>query len=284
MPLVYPDILKVNETGRCFTYSERDTMLYALGVGLGSDPANARELDFIYEKNLKAMPTLVTVVAWGAGVPTEALGLDYGLVLHGEEQTIFHRQVPPAATFVADSRISEVYDKGEGRGALVVRETVLRDARDDGAIATLRRTLFARGDGGCGGSKEDAGLPHLPPEREPDVVLEYPTAPNQAALYRLCGDRNPLHIDPERAKAAGFERPILHGLCSYGFTCRAVVETFCDFDPALLACHQARFSSAVYPGDTLRIRLWRDGRVISFDADVVERSVKVIQNGKSQLR
>lgn len=284
MPLDYPGILGIGETGSRFTYSDRDAMLYALGVGIGGNPNNERELDFVYEKRLKVVPTLVTVVAWGAGVPTEALGLDYGLVLHGEEQTIFHRAVPSAATLVADSRISEVYDKGAGRGALVVRETVLRDARDERPIATLRRTLLARGDGGFGGPKEEAGPPRRCPERQPDVVLEYATATNQAAIYRLCGDRNPLHIDPARAKAAGFERPILHGLCTYGFTCRAVVEAFCDFDPDRIASHQARFSSPVFPGETLRISLWRDGDVASFEADVLERAVTVIKNGRSQLR
>lgn len=284
MPLDYPAILAVGERGRRFTYSDRDTMLYALGVGMGFDPINEAELDFIYEKNLKALPTLVTTVAWDAGVPTSELGLDYKLVLHGEEQTIFHRAVPPAATVLADSRISEVYDKGEDKGAVIVRETVLRTECDDEPIATLRRFLFARGDGGLGGSKAPTEPPHMHPDRKPDVILEYPTAFNQAAIYRLCGDRNPLHIEPERAMAAGFDRPILHGLCTYGYTCRAVLEAFCDFDPALLASHQARFAAPVFPGESLRISLWRDDEVVSFEAEVVERSVKVVKNGKSLLR
>jgi acyl dehydratase len=284
MPLEYPAILEIGEKGQRFSYTDRDTMLYALAVGLGGNPTDEQELDFVYEKNLKVVPTLVTVVCWGAGVPTEQLGLDYKLVLHGEEHTIFHKPVPPAATLIADSSIREVYDKGEGKGAIVLRETVLREEGDDRPIATLRRTLFARGDGGLGGSKESTQPPHMHPNREPDVVLKYPTARNQAAIYRLCGDRNPLHIEPERAKAAGFDRPILHGLCTYGFTCRAVLEAFCGFDPALLASHQARFSSPVFPGETLRISLWRDGDVVSFEAEATERSAKVIRNGRSQLR
>lgn len=231
MPLDYPAILVLGEKDRRLTYTDRDTMLYALGVGMGSDPMNGSELDFIYENKLKALPTLVTTVAWGAGIPTPELGIDYKLVLHGEEQTIFHRVVPTAATILADSRISEVYDKGEGKGAIVVRETVLRTECDDQPIATLRRFLFARGDGGLGGSKAPVEPPHMPPNRMPDVTLEYPIAANQAAIYRLCGDRNPLHIDPERAAGAGFDRPILHGLCTYGYTCRAVLEAFCSFDP-----------------------------------------------------
>lgn len=284
MPLDYPPILDRKETGRRFTYTDRDTMLYALGVGMGQNPLDERELDFIYEKALKALPTLATTVAWGAGVPTDELGLDYKLVLHGEEETLFHRPLPPAGSILADSRISAVYDKGKDKGAVVVRETILRTESDDQPLATLKRFLFARGDGGLGGSMDAAEPPHTAPDREADMVLDYPTAANQAALYRLSGDRNPLHIEPERAKAAGFDRPILHGLCTYGFTCRAVLDAFCDFDPALLASHRARFAAPVFPGETLRIRLWRDNDIVSFEADVIERSVKVIRNGRSQLR
>lgn len=284
MPLDYPAILDLKETGKCFTYTDRDTMLYALGIGLGGDPMNEDELRFIYEKELRAVPTLATVVAWGAGVSTEKLGVNYKLVLHGEEQTILHRPMPVAATIVADSSVAEVYDKGEGKGAVIVRQTVLRDEADGQPIATLNRTIFARGDGGVGGSKEPQPAPHAVPDRAPDKLLEYAVAPNQATIYRLCGDRNPLHIEPERARAAGFSRPILHGLCSYGFTCRAALEAFCDFDPSIVASHQARFSSPVFPGDTLRVSLWRDGDIVSFEASVPAREVTVLKNGKTVLR
>ena len=284
MAIQYPQILDLKETGRRYSYTDRDTMLYALGVGLGNDVLNEAELDFVFEKNLKAVPSLATVVAWGAGVPTDRLGVNYKLVLHGEEKTIFHRPMPVAAEIVADSGVCEVYDKGEGKGAIVVRETVLRDAADGQPIATLLRTIVARGDGGTGGSTAPTPPVHNVPDRAPDKILDYPTAPNQAAIYRLCGDRNPLHIEPERARAAGFDRPILHGLCTYGITCRAVLEAFCDFDPARIATHQARFSSPVFPGDHLRISLWRDGDIVSFEAEVPERNVKVIRNGMSLLR
>lgn len=284
MAIDYPAILSLQETGKRFTYTDRDTMLYALGVGLGSDPMNEDELHFVFEKELRAVPTLATVVAWGAGVSTDKLGVNYKLVLHGEEQTIFHRPMPTAATIVADSGVAEVYDKGEGKGAVIVRQTVIRDEADGQPIVTLNRTIFARGDGGTGGSKEAQPAPHIVPDRAADKVLDYRVAPNQAAIYRLCGDRNPLHIDPERGKAAGFHMPILHGLCTYGFTCRAVLEAFCDFDPTKIASHQARFSSPVFPGDTLRISLWRDGDIVSFEAAVPERDVTVLKNGKTVLR
>jgi acyl dehydratase len=284
MAIDYPAILALKESGKRFTYGDRDTMLYALGVGLGDDPLNEDELRFVYEKELRAVPTLATVVAWGAGVSTDKLGVNYKLVLHGEEQTIFHRPMPVAATIVADSGVAEVYDKGEGKGAVIVRQTVLRDEADGEPIATLNRTIFARGDGGTGGSKQPTPAPHPVPDRAPDKVLDYVTHGNQAVLYRLCGDRNPLHVDPERGRAAGFKAPILHGLCTYGFTCRAVLEAFCDFDPARIASHQVRFSSPVYPGETLRIALWRDGDVVSFEVTVPARDVTVIRNGKTVLR
>lgn len=284
MAIDYPAILSLKETGKRFTYTDRDTMLYALGVGLGGDPMNEAELPFVFEKALRPVPTLATVVAWGAGVSTEKLGVDYKLVLHGEEQTIFHRPMPAAATIVADSGVAEVYDKGEGKGAVIVRQTVLRDEADGEPIVTLNRTIFARGDGGTGGSTAPQPAPHPVPDRAPDKVLDYRVAPNQAAIYRLCGDRNPLHIEPERARAAGFPMPILHGLCTYGFTCRAVLEAYADFDPARIASHQARFSSPVFPGDMLRISLWRDGDIVSFEAAVPDRGVTVLKNGKTVLQ
>jgi acyl dehydratase len=284
MPIDYPAILELQERDRRFIYSDRDTILYALAIGMGSDPLDEAELPFVYEKQLRAVPTLATVVAWGAGVSTDNLGVNYKLVLHGEEQTIFHRPMPAAATIVAESGVAEVYDKGEGKGAVIVRRTVLRDAADGEPIATLNRAIVARGDGGTGGSKAPVPAPHAVPERAPDRSLELATHGNQAALYRLCGDRNPLHIDPERARAAGFDAPILHGLCTYGFTCRAVLQAYCDYDPARIASHQVRFSAPVFPGDVLRISLWRDGDTVSFEASVPARDVTVIRNGKTALR
>ena len=284
MPIEYPKILELQETGVEFEYTDRDTMLYAVGVGLGADPLDEAELPFVYEKNLRAVPTLATVVAWGAGVNTERLGVNYKMVLHGEEETIFHRPMPTAAKLIADSGVVEVYDKGEGKGALIIRQTVLRNAVDGEPIATLNRTIFARGDGGSGGVQGGAPAPHMTPERQPDQQVEYVTRPDQAIIYRLCGDRNPLHVDPAVGQSVGFEKPILHGLCTYGITCRAVLESFCDFDPARIASHAARFSAPVYPGDTLVMDLWRDGDVVSFEASVPARGKTVIKNGKSVLR
>ena len=179
----------------------------------------------------------------------------------------------------------EVYDRGKEKGAAIVRQTILSDEIDGSPIATILRTVLARGDGGLGGSQEKGPLPHQTPDREPDRVVEYQTSGNQAGIYRLSGDRNPLHIDPDLARAAGFSSPILHGLCTYGYACRAVLQAFCEFDPARIVSHQARFSSPVFPGDKLTIKLWReDETTISFEVDVAERNVTVIRNGLTILR
>jgi acyl dehydratase len=283
MAIDYPGILMLQENGRRFVYSDRDTMLYALAVGLGADPLNEDELPFVYEKALRAVPTLATVVAWGAGVSTDRLGVNYRMVLHGEEEVIFHRPMPVAATLVTDSGIAEVYDKGKDKGATILRRTVLRDEADGEPIATINRMIFARDDGGCGGAATGAPVPHATPDRVPDLTLEFATRPDQAILYRLCGDRNPLHVDPSVARSAGFKAPILHGLCSYGITCRAVLQGYCGYDPSRIFSHAVRCAAPVYPGETLTIDLWRDGDIVSFEASVAARGVKVLKNGKTVL-
>ena len=283
MPIRYPEILSLREDGRTFAYDERDTMLYALAIGMGRDPHDAKELSFVYERGLKAIPSLATVVAWGAGVPTDTLGINYKMVLHGEEEIVFHRPMPVAARLVTDSGIAAVFDKGTDKGAIIQRRTVLKQAEDGAPIATINRFIFARADGGCGAPASGAPVPHAVPARARDASVTYASRPEQAALYRLCGDRNPLHIDSAVAAMAGFPAPIMHGLCNYGMTCRAVLETCCDFDPTRILSHAARFSSPFFPGETLRIDLWRDGDIVSFEAVAVERGVTVIRNGKAVI-
>jgi acyl dehydratase len=277
----YPSVLDLREEGRRFSWSERDTMLYALAVGMGSDPLDRQELPFVYEEGLKALPTLVTVVAWGAGFSAERLGLNRGQTLHGEEAITLHRPLPCSGEVIADSRVSAVYDKGE-RGAIVERQICLTDAASHELIATITRTAFARADGGFGGPPQPQSSADSP-TRKPDVVLQFATRKDQALLYRLCGDRNPLHADPDVARAAGFEAPLLHGLCTYGICCRAVIQAFCDYEPGRLKSHAVRFSAPVFPGDVVSVKLWKDGEQVWFEAVVAARNATVIRNGRSRV-
>jgi acyl dehydratase len=282
VPIDYPAVLDLKEEGRRFSWSERDTMLYALAIGMGSDPLDVDELPFVYEKNLRAVPTLATVVAWGAGIPPERLGVDRRRTLHGEEALEVHRPIPCAGEVTAASRVVAVYDKGE-RGAVIERQTVLADVNSGEPIATLTRTAFARADGGFGGPAQPV-VAQDPPQGPPQRVIEFDTRPDLALLYRLCGDRNPLHADPETARAAGFPGPILHGLCTYGICCRAVLEAFCQYDPTRLQRLAVRFSAPVFPGDRIVVRLWKVAGEVSFEADVPARGATVIRNGNALVK
>lgn len=282
MPIVYPDILDLKAEGQAFEWGERETMLYALGIGLGADPMNETELPFVYENGLKTVPTLATVVAWGAGPGVGNMGINFLMVVHGAQKVELHQPMPTSARITADSRVLGAYDKGP-KGAVIVTETVLKDEGTGAKIATLTGSIFARGDGGFGGPADGAPEPHEVPTRAPDLSIDLPTRPDQALLYRLSGDRNPLHSNPTVAKMAGFPRPILHGLCTYGLTCRAVLQSYAEYAPDRIRSHEARFSSPVFPGETVTVDLWKDGDVISFEARVQDRGVTVIKNGKTVL-
>ena len=295
MPIYYPDILDQRTEARTFTYGDKDVMLYALGIGLGADPMGEKELAFVYERDLKVAPTAATVLA-SAGGGRAAAGrssaplppghraseINFLMMVHGEQKVELHKPLPVFGTFTAEGRTIGAWDKGEGKGAVVVSETTWTDEKGEKAV-TLTGSMFARGDGGFGGPTEGAPEPHTAPTRAPDLSVDITTRPDQALLYRLNGDRNPLHSDPEFARRAGFDRPILHGLCTYGITCRAVLTGITDFDPAPILSHQVRFSAPVFPGDTITVDLWRDGKVISFEARVKARNVTVIKNGKTVL-
>ena len=282
MPIAYPEILSLTSEAQPYAWTDKDTMLYALGIGMGSDPMNTDELPFVYESGLKAVPTQATTVAWGAGPGIGKMGINFLLVVHGEQKVEFHKPLPTEASILATSRVIGAYDKGD-KGAVIYNETVLADAKSGEKIATLTGSTFARGDGNFGGPSEGAPEPHEVPTRAPDRSVDIATRPDQALIYRLSGDRNPLHSDPKIAAAAGFPRPILHGLCTYGVTCRAVLQAFCDFDPTKIKSHQVRFSSPVFPGETITVDLWKDGDVVSFEARVKSRGVTVVKNGKTQL-
>jgi acyl dehydratase len=297
MPIYYPDILQQRTAARTFTYGDKDVMLYALGIGLGADPMNETELPFVYERGLKVVPTAATVLAaaGGGGRARAAAGddapnppgfrvsqLNFLMVVHGEQKVELHKPLPTSGTFTAEGRTVGAFDKGEGKGAVVVNETVWTDEKGE-KVATLTGSTFARGDGGFGGPSEGAPEPHPVPTRAADLSVDIATREDQALLYRLNGDRNPLHSDPDVAKRAGFPRPILHGLCTYGITCRAVLQAITGYDPEQILSHQARFSAPVFPGDVITVDLWKDAKQISFEARVKARSVTVIKNGLTVL-
>ncbi len=265
-------------------YSERDTMLYALGLGLGADPTDPHQLQFVYERGLKAFPTLPVVLCHpGPWIAHPDTGINRTLVVHGEQRIVLHQPLKTAATVRGRTRVTGVVDKGPGKGALVYSERSIVDEAGQ-RLATLGSTSFCRGDGGFSGRSEETPPSHTLPHRDPDRVLEFATVPQLALLYRLNADYNPLHADPEVATTAGYARPILHGLCTFGIAARAIVAAFCDHAPARLRSVQARFSAPVFPGETIAVDLWDEGSPgISFRARVPARGVKVLDNGFAEI-
>ncbi len=264
------------------SYTDRDSMLYALAIGLGKDPLDDRELAYTCETvGTRVVPSAATVLSRVAGRREDPLRskLNYSLMLHGEQRLTLHQTLPNAADILVTQRITGVYDKGEGKGALVVSETEVTQS-DGAALFTLGSTSFYRGDGGFGGSAEGAPVPHVIPDRAPDTVCELPQRQDQALLYALCGDRNPLHRDPEVARKAGFDVPILHGLCSYGIACHGVLKAVLDYDQTRLKTFDVRFSSPVFPGETPIVEIWVDGDVVSFRVRIKERDIIAINNGR----
>jgi acyl dehydratase len=265
-------------------YTARDTILYALGVGAASDPLDERQLRLVYEKDLVPLPTMATVLASpGAWMRDNAeLGIDFAKMVHGEQSVQMHAALPSTGILIGKSRVVRLIDKGEGKGAIMHVEKELWDEATNQLVAVSEQVLFLRGDGGFSqgaGGDEAAAAPMPVPDRAPDRVITLRTRLDQAVLYRLSGDLNPLHIDPAVANRAGFQKPILHGLATYGFACRGLVETFCDGDPVRLKAIRARMSAPVFPGDTIRLECWRLDAGIAFRARVAEREALVLSHG-----
>lgn len=268
-------------------YTTRDTILYALGVGFGGNPLDTNELRFVYEKELGAVPTMAAVLASPGFWMRERkeLGIDFLKLVHGEQGVTIHSPLPAAGALIGESRVSRIVDKGEGKGAVMHVEKTLTDEADGRLLATVEMVLFLRGDGGFsknGGGDEAAPPAPAVPEGEPDARIELPTRADAAVLYRLSGDTNPLHIDPAVAARAGFDKPILHGLATYGNACRGILARYCEHDASRLKSIRARLTSPVYPGETLVLECWRVGaNEIAFRASVKERGVQVLANGRA---
>lgn len=257
------------------TYTKRDTMLYALGLGYGEDPLDERELRFVYEKDLKVVPAMCSILCQpGFWAQQLTYGIDWVKILHAEQAFEIHASIPPEATLIADIRIVGVEDKGADKGALLHQEKTLRDEVGT-LLATVRTTLFMRGNGGEGGFGTAMPAAAPLPDRAPDKVLSVSTSPRAGLIYRLSGDWNPLHADPAVARKAGFERPILHGLCTLGVACRALLAEY-GGDGTDLRSLFVRFSRPVFPGETILVDLFEEDGGLRFRARAAERDVMVL--------
>lgn len=264
------------------SYDWRDCIRYALGIGLGQDPTDAGQLRYVYEENLAVFPTLPLVLAlpgfWLRDLDT---GIDWRKIVHAGQGAQLHAPLPVAARVTSQSRILSMLDKGADKGALLQTERDVVDADTGVLYATLTQTIMCRGDGGFSGAQRaqpvDKPLAQAAVDsRAPDHVVELATRPEQALYYRLCADLNPLHADPAVAKHAGFDRPILHGLATYGVCTHAVLRAALGYDGSRIASVDARFLSPVFPGESITTEIWCDGDLISFRGRIAARSVNVL--------
>jgi acyl dehydratase len=259
------------------SWDSKDALLYAVGIGAGTD-----ELAFTTENTAnvtqQVFPTFAVVIGWGRGSAMRSIGtFNPAMLVHGEQAVTLHKPIPVAGTARLTSTVTGIYDKG--KAAVVVTETSAVDVADGSPLYTLRSSAFIRGEGGWGGDRGPSGPRNVPPDRAPDHQVTYQTLPTQALVYRLSGDRNPLHSDPAFAAMGGFDRPILHGLCSYGFTGRALLHTMCGGDPARFRHMEARFASPVLPGDALTVSMWDLGGGDALFSTATDDGTTVIDQG-----
>jgi acyl dehydratase len=266
------------------TYSKKDCMLYALGLGYGNNPTDENELQYVYEKNLKTFPTMAVVLGHpGSWLSNPESGIDMTKVLHGAQSLEVIKALPVEGTIVAHTQVLDVIDKGIKKGAVLVTERKLYDQTTNEHYCTQQAIILARGNGGFDGPVTKVPAPHELPERKPDTVIEIETSPQAALLFRLSGDYNPLHVDLELADNLGFAAPILHGLASYGVAARAVLQGSEISDCNQLKRFSLRFTNPVYPGETISTEIWKDNDVVSFRSKVKERDVMALNNGRAEL-
>ncbi len=275
------------------TYTERDSMLYALGLGIGADAVDGGQLQYVYEKDLRTVPTMATVLGspgfWWRDTRTR---VDWVKLVHGEQSVRVFKPLPTTATVVAHNRVMSITDKGTGKGAIAVIKREIRDQSSGELLAEVVHGSFLRGDGGYsaasggGSAPSDPSPPALPapPDGAPQLEVELATLEQQALIYRLSGDYNPLHADPDVARAAGFNRPILHGLCTYGMAAHAVLRGVTGYDASRIRSFAVRFTAPVIPGETIRFQLWeRDSSSFHLRARIEARDIVVLNNGVVEL-
>jgi acyl dehydratase len=283
MPIDYPYLRSLRSSAQRVTYAERDTLFYALAIGMGRDPMNRLELPYVYEAvGLRTVPTLAASLidtTW-----LENCGWEATRVQHAEERLILHRPLADSGDLLIDGRVAAVTEQGEGSGATIDIEFTARSAADRGLVFGIRRILVAGGHGSLESPAAPSALPpHRLPERPPDLVCSASTRSDQALLYRLCGDRRSLHADPFVARSMGLQAPVLQDLCAYGIACRSVLQTICEYDHTLIKAFDASFTAPVYPGETLVTEMWQAANIVSFRVRVEERNVTVLNHGRCIL-
>ncbi|HEY4069575.1 MAG TPA: MaoC/PaaZ C-terminal domain-containing protein [Burkholderiaceae bacterium] len=270
------------------TIAPRDAILYALGIGLGADPTDERQLRFVYEDGILALPTQAITFTYPALLAAYGdAGITMHRVLHGEQQFVLERPLPTSAELEGETRMIGLVDKGPGRGLLIYYRTEIRNLAGNELVATLTSSSFCVDEGGaCGTAAAPAQPPiarHVLPDRAPDEVCELATLPQAALIYRLSGDYNPMHALPSVARAAGHARPILHGRCTFGVAGHAVLRSVCDYEPARIRSMTARFTTPVFPGETLRTELWHAPGGVLFRTRIKERDRVALDNGFAAL-
>lgn len=268
------------------TLTPRDTMLYALGIGFGDDPLDAAQLRYVYEQDLQAAPTMAITLCYPNTLAQFAreIGIRGEKVLHVSQGFSLPAPLPVQGRFVGRSEVTGVYDKGADKGVLWTYRNRVVDAQTGALVCELNAASMALGYGGYGGPRGEAPARVLHPGRPPDHVRDIATLPQAALLYRLSGDYNPVHAVPALARSAGFDRPILHGRCTFGVAGRALLACCCENDASRLKAMSARFSAPVFPGETIRTEIWQDGQQIAFRASVPARGVRVLDQGTATLR
>lgn len=286
MPIDYEHLMSLRSRGDRVHYTDRDVLLYALGIGLGRDPANPNERPFVAEhEGLKTLPSFASVlVGHGAGNKLlDDCGWDAARVHARDEIISLERPIDESGTLLLDSEVASVFDKGADAGALICVESRARRERDGQGVFTVRRTWLARGDGGFGGPRGSSAAPHRLPERRPDMTQTFATRPDQALLFRLSADRNPLHVDPTVAKQNGLPGPSLQGLCLQGIACHAILQVICEYDHTLIRSLAVNYAGPAYPGETLVAELWQDANVVSVRLRALERDAVVLDQGRCVL-
>lgn len=278
MPLDYESALRLDIPAVVHKYSAKDTMLYALGIGFGAAPLDEAQLQYVYEKGLRAFPAMAVTLGF-LSVRDIPIAVDYTRMVHAEQALELFAELPVAGEILGQTRVASLIDRGP-KGALIRFERDITDATDGRLLARSSMTVLCRADGGFGGPVTEAAPPRAYPEREADVRHTVATLPQQALLYRLSGDMNPLHADPATARKAGFERPILHGLATFGLVARAVAAVRPGKSLQFLS---GRFLAPVYPGESLSVELWEEEDGLTLRASVAERGTVVFGNGTARL-